>query len=285
MDITAVVGVAYIATLLVFVFGILTSASHLVFSGIRMLRNRPSGFSWIIGGRWISVAACLLWLVVAYLIAQLLTWLVGKPGSALETIVAVAVVVGLVPLLLLPVVLPLFEIWRYRRASSLTLAVLCVIAFPVVFAATVTSIYDRATQSLLPPLHGGISLRGYPDAQLYEVGTLPQPRGMKISKKLNLPELKSSQLSPADAGDFEKQREALWLDMAICDISIEYMRDSGSNFSQIEFNHVNPYVAFVPVTFRWIYVPFFWGVVLLLIHSAVQWVMRSVRRHALSPVP
>lgn len=285
MDILVVAGFAYLATIAVFVFGILSSALHLIFSGVRILRRRASGLNWIIALRWLSVAACLVWLLIAYLLGRLLHSVSATVGR--ESLTNLFDIIGLVPLMLLPVVLPLFEIWRYRRASSLTLAALSVIAFPVVIAATVTLIFSLAAQTGQSRPGGGVSLPGYENAALYHISPDPiKPRGQAIASWLGLPHLKSSKLDAGSSTDFEKQRAALWLDMALNDISFEWFSDAGWHFSELDFNtEDSALLAALPYLFRFAYEALFWAVAALLLQAFVRFVRETVRRHAADPEP
>lgn len=281
MDITAVAGLAYLATLCVFIFGILSSALHMLFAGVRKLRGHPSRLNWLIAGRWLCVLACLIWLLAAFLLTKLLDALHLVPAGN-DTVVGVLAIIGFVPLFLLPVGLPLFEIWRYRRASSLMLAAASVIAFPVVIAVTANISYTLATDAGMPHLEGGVIAPGYKDADLYAFRPI-KPKGQAIAHWLKLPDLGSRWVT---AEQFERERAALWFEMSANDVSFEWLNDAGWHFSQFEFNTEDSFfLAALPYVYRLAYVALFWAVAFVLARELYRSIARAIRRHAAADPP
>ncbi len=73
--------------------------------------------------------AGLAWLASLVLIA-LAANAIGLDTALTEKIIKGLVLVGVAPAIIVPVVLPLAEVARQHRTSSLTLAVASVVAFP-----------------------------------------------------------------------------------------------------------------------------------------------------------
>jgi hypothetical protein len=280
MDIMAIAGFGYLAAIGVFVFGLLSSALHLVFAGIRVFNGRPSRLNWFIAARWLTVLGCAAWLGLVYSLGALVSWLQLEPAH-IGTWIAVGLFVAFVPMVLIPVVLPLYEVYRYNRASSLALAITSVIAFPVVIAFTTLIVYSTATASHLidpiPPETTGVIQPHYPDAALYALSS-DQMDNKEIAKWLSLPDISSQQATPRQ---FEAQRAALWLEMSLNDISFEWFHDAGWHISKFDFNGRNTrLLTFLPWFFRFAFTALFWAVIWFTVRAAWRASFDYVRRHA-----
>lgn len=171
-------------------FSSLAASAHFVFAGIRMLLGVPSNLQFAIAGR-----------AVLPLIALGL-WIIAQLAGA-DLWMQIAILAALI----LPIAIPLLDlVWR-NRTSSLLLATTCAIAFPVVLAYSIHSMFYESGK--LPDFNAqGPRTEFY----VFREDALPE---RDLAPLLGLPAARRTEEKDWSAQEWNAQRAIAWLDQTI----------------------------------------------------------------------
>lgn len=271
---------ALLAAAYVLVFGVLLSVLHIVFSGIRIWRGRPSRFRWIIAGRSISVIAALLLLVPLLWIGEERVWKFSTwVYHGWETVAAVLVGAGLV----LSVALPLVEAWRARSASSYVLSGMCLISFPfialLVSSLTMGALSDIGMKGPTSALSDLPNLQDQIDRNFYELNSDGDRCAVWLRGRLGVPSLAERPANTWSSGDYLVHRFAFWTDTALRGVFFDAFDVFGCSASVLRNNRDSLPFSVMVLLFRLIYPVLFYATIIVLLRGIAARARTSLAEH------
>jgi hypothetical protein len=275
------VGVSVVALIYVFVFGILLSVLHLVLAGIRHWRGRPARFRWLVALRVLPI-------LVAMIVAFPLFFTTNEAIKAFNTPVyyvwkSLCLMAGF-PAVIFPVVLPLVEAWRERRASSYALSAACLLAFPLI-AAVVASLVVTSAKSLdaVPPhsvFSRAVALKDNDARHYYEWNSDTAPCGSRLRTGSGVPiPPRKADLWLAPSDKFNQEIIMFWFDASAKGMFFDASEVYGCSFSVIRNNRESLMMSSLVNVYQFAYPVLFFATVLVLLRAAFTRAKTELMQH------
>lgn len=251
-------GAFYLAAL-AYGYGFLSSALHLILSGVRGLRAQNSQFDWLVAGRSLVVLLGLPALAIVYGLAAMLAkfgGLVGlepNPAAVEANVSIVAIAAGAFLFLFLPVLLPIVEVLTRRQRASVLLALASVLSLPLVAAGLIAVLlFAQSAVGHLAETSRAVrvdleyeEIPGILGVDAYVVRKQWMPSA--ISEVMGVQPARSSLWT---VSEFVQHRNALWLETVLDRVSFGLVTRRWGQLSALDFDREHPQVDFIVRAFE-----------------------------------